>query len=100
MEYLEGTKMVILTASTTFTISNETAFAPPCKEEIERGPFDSQGVVYVYLYSPYANDWTTFNIWMSLDNSSWTPVPFLNFITQNHSQMADLGIISFSNPLN
>jgi hypothetical protein len=52
----------------------------------------------MYLSSPYANYWETFNVWMSLDNVSWVDVPFLESTTNNKSQMANLGLINLGNP--
>ncbi len=58
----------------------------------------SVGEVYVYMSSPYANDWNTFNVWMSLDNFTRVMVPFLESTTNNRTQMADLGLIDLGNP--
>jgi hypothetical protein len=100
LEYYESTQVVQLTPTSTYTISNETRFAPPFEAVIKKGSFDSIAEVYVYIFSPYASYWNTFSVWMSLkeDNSSWISVPFLNFTTDNHTQMADLGVIDLSNP--
>lgn len=98
LEYEESTQIESLTSTTTITISNETMFGSPFKASIKKGSFDSVGEVYVYMYSPYANDWNTFNVWMSLDNSSWVIVPFLESTTNNRTQMADLGLINYGNP--
>lgn len=76
LEYVEGTQIESLASPTTMTISNETIFGSPFKALVEKGSFDSVGEVYVYMSSPYVNDWNTFNVWMSLDNSSWMIVPF------------------------
>jgi hypothetical protein len=98
LEYYESTQVKVLTSITTYTISNETRFASPFRGLVEKGSFDSIAEVYVYVSSPYANYWNSFNVWMSLDNSSWTPVPFLESATENRTQMADLGPISLDNP--
>jgi len=76
LEYVEGTQIESLASPTIITISNETMFGSPFKAFVEKDSFDSVGEVYVYMSSPYANDWNTFNVWMSLDNSSWMIVPF------------------------
>jgi hypothetical protein len=98
LQYAESTQIEVLTSTTTITISNETMFGPLGEAFVKKGYFDSVGKVYVYMSSPYANYWNTFNVWMSLDNSSWTSVPFLESPTNNLTQMADLGLISFSDP--
>jgi len=98
LEYAESTQVVSLTSTTTITISNETMFGSPFRGLVEKGYFDSVGEVYVHMSSPYANDWNTFNVWMSLDNSSWVIVPFLESVTDNRTQMADLGFINLGNP--
>ena len=98
LQYLESTQIEVLTSTTTITISNETTFGSPCNAFVKRGYFDSVGEVYVYMSSPYANCWNTFNVWMSLDNSSWTIVPFLESTTNNRTQMANLGLINLGNP--
>lgn len=98
LEYYESTQAIQSTSTTTFTVSNETSFATPFETVIEKGYFDSIGEVYVYLYSPYASDFVTLDVWMCRDNSSWVSVPFLNFTTENYTQMADLGVIELSNP--
>jgi hypothetical protein len=91
LQYGLGAQGEILAPTTTYTISNETRFCSPFNSIVKKGFFDSVGIVYVYLASPSANYWKTFNVWMSLDSSSWTPVPFLESTTHNRSQMADLG---------
>ena len=98
LQYAESTQIEELTSTTTITISNETTFGSPSKAFVKKGYFDSVGEVYVYMSSPYANYWNTFNVWMSLDNSSWTIVPFLNSTTNNRTQMANLGLINLGNP--
>ena len=98
LEYYESTQVKELTSTSTYTISNETRFASPFKAFVQKGAFDSVAELYVYISSPYANYWNTFNVSMSLDNSSWTPVPFLDSTTDNRTQMADLGLIDLGNP--
>ena len=98
LQYVESTRIEQLTFTTTITISNETRYSSPCKAFVEKGWFDSVGEVYVYLSSPYASYWKIFNVWMSLDNSTWTPVPFLESDTNNLTQMASLGFINLGNP--
>ncbi len=98
LQYVESTRVEQLTFTTTITISNETRYGSPCKFFIEKGWFDSVGEVYVYLSSPYASYWKIFNVWMSIDNSSWTSVPFLESDTNNLTQMASLGFINLDNP--
>ena len=98
LQYVESTRVEQLTFTTTITISNETRYGSPCKAFVEKGWFDSVGEVYVYLSSPYASYWKIFNVWMSLDNSSWTSVPFLESDTNNLTQMASLGFINLGNP--
>ena len=98
LQYAESTQIEELTSTTTITISNETRFGSPSKAFVKKGYFDSVGEVYVYMSSPYANYWNTFNVWMSLDNSSWTIVPFLESTTNNRTQMANLGLINLGNP--
>lgn len=98
LQYVEGTQIERLTYTTTITVSNETTFGSPFKAFVKKDYFDSVGEVYVYMSSPYANYWNTFNVWMSLDNSSWTPVPFLESATNNLTQMANLGLINLGNP--
>lgn len=98
LQHIESTQIEQLTFTTTITISNETRYGSPCKAFVKKGWFDSVGEVYVYMSSPYAIYWNTFNIWMSLDNSSWTPVPFLESDTDNLTQMASLGFINLGNP--
>jgi hypothetical protein len=98
LEYYESTQVVQLTSTYTYNIWNETELAQPFEAVVKKGSFDSIAEVYGYLYSPYASYWNTFSIWESLDNSSWISVPFLNFTTNNHSQMAYLGVIDLSNP--
>jgi hypothetical protein len=98
LQYYEGTQLQNLSPKTTINISNETTFPAPLTGVIEKGYFDSIGELYVYLYSPYANYWSTFYVWMSRDNSSWISVPFLNFTTDNYTQMADLGVVNLANP--
>jgi hypothetical protein len=98
LEYYESTQAIQSTSTTTLTVSNETSFATPFETVIEKGYFDSIGEVYVYLYSPYASDFVTLDVWMCRDNSSWVSVPFLNFTTENYTQMADLGVIELNNP--
>jgi hypothetical protein len=98
LQYAESTQIEELTSTTTITISNETTFGSPFKAFVKKGYFDSVGEVYVYMSSPYANDWNTFNVWMSLDNSSWIIVPFLESATDNRTQMANLGVINLGNP--
>ena len=98
LQYAESTRIEQLTFVTTITISNETRYCSPCKVLVEKGYFDSIGEVYVYMSSPYACYWKIFNVWMSLDNSSWTSVPFLDSDTNNLAQMASLGFINLGNP--
>jgi len=98
LQHIESTQIEQLTFTTTITISNETRYGSPCKAFVKKGWFDSAGEVYAYMSSPYASYWNTFNIWMSLDNSSWTPVPFLESDTDNLTQMASLGFINLGNP--
>jgi hypothetical protein len=98
LQHVESTQIESFTLTTTITISNETIFSPPYEAFVKKGYFDSVATVYVYLYSPYATCWETFNVWMSLDNSSWVIVPFLNFTTNNYTQMANLGLINLGNP--
>jgi hypothetical protein len=98
LQYTESTQIESLTLTTTITISNETVFSLPYEGFVKKGYFDSVATVYVYLSSPYANCWKTFNVWMSLDNSSWLIVPFLESTTNNYSQMANLGFINLGNP--
>lgn len=98
LENYESTQLIPITSTTTLTVSNETSFSTPFETVIEKGYFDSIGEVYVYLYSPYASDFVTLDVWMCRDNSSWVSVPFLNFTTENYTQMADLGVIELSNP--
>ena len=98
LQYVESTRVEQLTFTTTITISNETRYGSPCKAFVEKGWFDSVGEVYVYLSSPYAGYWKIFNVWMSLDNSSWTSVPFLESDTNNLTQMASLGFINLGDP--
>jgi hypothetical protein len=98
LQYLESTQIEQLTATTTITISNETTFGSPFEAFIKKGFFDSVGEVYVYMSSPYANCWNTFNVWMSLNNSSWTIVPFLESTTNNRTQMANLGLVNLGDP--
>lgn len=98
LQYTESTQIEELTSTTTITISNETTFCSPFKAFVKKGYFDSVGEVYVYMSSPYANGWNTFNFWMSLDNSSWTIVPFLESATNNRTQIANLGLINLGNP--
>lgn len=98
LQYLESTQIESITLTTTLTISNETIFSPSYEGFVKKGYFDSVAKVYVYLSSPYANYWETFNVWMSLDNSSWVTVPFLESITNNYTQMADLGLVSLNDP--
>ena len=98
LQYTESTQIEELTSTTTITISNETTFGSPSNAFVKKGYFDSVGEVYVYMSSPYANYWNTFNVWMSLDNSSWTIVPFLESTTDNRTQMANLGLINLGNP--
>ncbi|MEM3673228.1 MAG: hypothetical protein QW468_03235 [Candidatus Bathyarchaeia archaeon] len=50
------------------------------------------------MHSPYADYWSTFQVWMSLDNSSWENVPFLEAPTDNISKMAYLGCINLYDP--
>ena len=97
LQYAESTQIEELTSTTTITISNETTFGSPSKAFVKKSYFDSVGEVYVYMSSPYASYWNTFNVWMSLDNSSWTIVPFLESTTNNRTQMANLGLISLGN---
>jgi len=98
LQYIEGTQIEVLTSTTKIGFSNETTFSSPFRAFIKKGYFDSVGKVYVYLSSPYAKYWSTFNVWMSLDNSSWTPVPFLETDTEDLSQMACLGLINLNDP--
>lgn len=98
LQYLESTQIEVLTSTTTITISDETTFGSPCNAFVKKGYFDSAGKVYVYMSSPYANYWNIFNVWMSIDNSSWTIVPFLESDTNNLTQMAYLGLINLGNP--
>lgn len=98
-QYYEGTQIEYLTSpTTTITISNETTFSPPFEGLVRKGSFDSIAKVYVCMSCPYANLWKTFNIWMSLDNSSWVIVPFLESTTNDPNQMAFLGLVNFDNP--
>jgi hypothetical protein len=98
LQYYESTQVVQLTSQYTYTIFNATQLAQPFEAVVKKGSFDSIAEVYGFLYSPYASYWNTFNIWESLDNSSWISVPFLNFTTNDHAQMANLGVIDLSNP--
>ena len=98
LQYVESTQIEELTSTTTITISNGTMFGPPFKAFVKKGYFDSIAEVYVYMSSPYADCWNTFNVWMSLDNSSWAIVPFLEYTTDNRTQMANLGLINLGNP--
>jgi hypothetical protein len=98
LEYIESTQIEQISSITTITISNETRFGAPSQNLIKKGYFDSVGEVFVYLSSPYAKYWQTFNVWMSLDNASWITVPFLESATGNLTQMANLGSISFGDP--
>ena len=97
-QYAESTQIETFTSTIKITISNETMLGSPYKAFVKKGYFDSVGEVYVYMSSPYASYWNTFNVWMSLDNSSWTIVPFLESTTNNRTQMANLGLISLGNP--
>jgi hypothetical protein len=98
LEYTESTQIESLVSTTTITISNETMFSALYEAFVRKGVFDSVGRVYVYMSSPYANYWKTFNVWMSLDNSSWIIVPFLESPTNNLTQMANLGLVNLGNP--
>lgn len=98
LQYAESTQIEELSSTTTITISNETTFGSPFKAFVKRGYFDSVADVYVYIASPYANYWNTFSIWMSLDNSSWIVVPFLESNTDDRTQMANLGRIKLGDP--
>ena len=99
LQYIESTQIESLVSpTTTITISNETMFSSPYEAFVKKGFFDSVGRVYVYMSSPYANCWQTFKVWMSLDNSSWVIVPFLESPTNNLTQMASLGLINFDKP--
>lgn len=98
LQHVESTQIEQLTLTTTISISNETKFGPPCKAFVKKGYFDSVAEVYVDMSSPYASYWDTFNVWMSLDNSSWTSVPVLECTTYNRTQMANLGLISLADP--
>lgn len=84
---------------TAFTISNETVTSPPL-DIFTTGPslFASVGRVHAYLSSPYASAFKIFDIWMSLDNSTWTRIPLLSSQTSNRTQMADLGLVGLDNP--
>jgi hypothetical protein len=98
LQYSESTQVESLTITTTITISNQTTFSLPYEGFVKKGFFDSVATIYMYLSSPYANYWETFNVWMSLDNVSWVDVPFLESTTNNKSQMANLGLINLGNP--
>jgi len=98
LQYAESTQVESLALTTMITISNETMFSAPFEAFVKKGYFDSVATVYVHLSSPYANCWNTFNVWMSLDNSSWVNVPFLESTTKNYSQMANLGLINLGDP--
>jgi hypothetical protein len=98
LQYTESTQVESLTITTTITIANETTFSLPYEGFVKKGYFDSVATIYVYLSSPYASYWETFNVWMSLDNSSWVSIPFLESNTTDKSQMANLGLISLGNP--
>jgi hypothetical protein len=98
LQHMETTQIEGLTLNTTITISNETTFSSPYNALVKKGYFDSIAEVYVCMSSPYANCWNTFNVWMSLDNSSWTIVPFLESSTNNRTQMAKLGLINLGDP--
>jgi hypothetical protein len=98
LQYAESTQVESLILNTTITISNETTFSAPFEAFVKKGYFDSVATVNVHLFSPYANCWNTFNAWMSLDNSSWVNVPFLESTTKNYSQMANLGLINLGDP--
>ena len=98
LQYAESTQIESLTINTSFNVSNETVFSRPYEGFVKKGFFDSVVSVYVYLFSPYAKYWDEFNVWMSLDNSSWVSVPFLDFTTENFDEMANLGLISLGDP--
>jgi hypothetical protein len=98
LQHLESTQIESFTLNTTISVSNETTFSHPYEGFVKKGYFDSVAIVYVYLFSPYASGWDTFNAWMSLDNSSWTSVPFLNSTTENYNKMANLGPINLGDP--
>jgi len=98
IQHIEGTQVESLVPTTTITISEETVFAPTYEAFVKKGFFESIAKVYVCLSSPYVSCWKTFNVWMSLDNSSWIAIPFLESPTNDTAQMAMLGFIQLDNP--
>lgn len=83
-----------------YPISNETIYATPI-EVVTNGPayFESVGRIYAYQTSLYADAFRIFNVWLSLDNSSWTRIPLLLSQTDNRTEMADLGLIQLNKPV-
>ena len=98
LQYVERTQIESLTINTMINVSNEIVFGRPYEGFVKKGYFDSVASVYIYLFFPYSKCWDTFNAWMSLDNSSWISVPFLDSITENYDEMANLGLINLGNP--
>ena len=96
--YAEDTRIELISSQSRLVISNQTRYDTPIQAFVNKGFFDSAGRVYVYLSSPYANCWSEFNAWVSIDNASWVDLPFKVSLTDNRSEMADLGFISLTNP--
>src|SRR3990170_6315627 len=73
-----------------YPISNETIYASPI-EYVTNGPiyFESVRRIYAYQTSQYADAFTIFDVWLSLDNASWTRIPLLLSQTDNRTEMAD-----------
>jgi hypothetical protein len=96
--YVDETRIEFITSETVIEIWNQTRYDSPVEAFVNKGFFDSVGQVYAYLNSPYANYWGNFSAWVSLDNASWVSLPFLESVTSNRTEMANLGFISLSNP--
>lgn len=82
-----------------YPISNEIIYGSPI-EIVTNGPsyFESVGRIYAYMTSRYADAFVIFNVWLSLDNSSWTRVHLLTSEIDNRSEMADLGLVQLDKP--
>ena len=99
-QYFVGLQIETLKVPFSFTISNETVSTQPI-EVVTNAPnyFVHAVKIYAYQTSPYASAWTTFDTWLSLNDSPpWVTIPLLTSQTDNRTEMAYLGTIQLSSP--
>jgi hypothetical protein len=99
LQFVFGLQVETPRVTYNYTVLNETVYAAPINVETNGpAPFESAGRIYAYQTSPYADAFTTYDYWLSTDNSSWVKVPLLSSKTDNRSEMANLGLIPLDTP--